>query len=373
MKGMLTTSIGYLPANTQSSITTTLNAAVNRAASSFFGYNTKTVNKILIRVSAVTGSLGANDLVLDIFSNTGSTGDPNASLASRNTVTTTPTGAAWVEFTGFTLALTAGTRYWLVLRNANGTPASNFPTLPFNRTGPGNLSVGNASVGFSYATSTDSGATYTKTNGGTLSYRLEFSDGSFDGFPVETAVTSQGASEGVYGTRELGILFTTPNDAKLKVIGSRMVIGKVSSPTFDMRMRIYSGGTSTPTLVATSSAVSVVPFSTSSLSCIFFFSSVLELDANATYRLVLGAVSGGDSSNYARSFYMTFQNVAASTDLLPFNGTMKQTYSTDGVTFTETDARALPYQLLLDSEDNFASTGSSGVTAYSRGRIVNAT
>ena len=86
-----------------------------------------TVNKILVYAAAINGApLTDAKLQCDIYSD--ASGVPNASLASTTTVTAKPAGAAWVEFTGFTLALTGGVQYWAVLKNIEADPTTKYPT-----------------------------------------------------------------------------------------------------------------------------------------------------------------------------------------------------------------------------------------------------
>ena len=174
-----------------------------------------TLNKVLVYASAVAGApLTDAKLQCDIYSD--ASGVPNSSLANTTTVTAKPAAADWVKFTGFTLALTGGTQYWIVLKNIEADPAAKYPTYKvsygivnaYNTAGP-HKSVMTADSGTAWATTPKYGI---------AGFRLEFSDG-FYGFPLSDN-TIGSITYGVYDDREHGAYFTTPASGQLVVAGA---------------------------------------------------------------------------------------------------------------------------------------------------------
>lgn len=70
---------------------------------------------------------------------------------------------------------------------------------------------------------------------------------------------------------------------------------------------------------------------------------------------VQNATDGTNGNDY-RFFRFTLENSATTKAQLPFGGVQK-TYSTDGVTFTDTDTEAAPFQLFLDTSGEFTVSG----------------
>lgn len=336
-----------------------LNAAATYWATSFICDRSEQVSKIKVYVSSVTGTVGSSDLRCDIYSDSG--GAPSSSLANTSTVTAAPTGAQWVEFTGFSYTLTEGTQYWIVVRNLNATPASNYPTLRTivnyaNTYGTSGLST----WGFSRKVSTDSGATWATVTQASFAARIEFNNGTFFGFPVESVASTTAASgERVYASRELGVKFTTPANASLKVIGVAMRVGKTGSPTGDCRFRIYQD----TTLVATTGVVPLGNITSGVLMYPLYFTSTQSLSASTSYRVVISETTNSDAStNYYYTTKMTWENNANSLNLKPMNGTLQRTYY-DGSSWTDTSTEVCEFMLILDPSGEFASTG-SGATNY---------
>jgi hypothetical protein len=317
-----------------------------------------TVSKIRVYCSAVTGTLVSGDLVCDLYSE--SNGNPNTSLQSSTTVTTIPTGAAWVEFTDFSTALTAGTPYFIVLRNADATPASNAITyvsysnllLNGNITDP---QLNQAAV----FTSTNSGSTWTRLVN-IPPVVIDYGSGVVEGFPIQGAAQG-GSSLQIYSSREAGIKFTTPENAKLNISGIIAVILKTGTPTGNLRYRIYSSNSTTPTLTATTLTRTAGQVSGSRSAKYIPFSSVVTLDANTVVRIVASETTQSDTS----SNRFTLDEITLSSSdtglILPYTVQPASTLSTDGgANFTDTADRIPIIWPVLDGEAPFTATSSGG-------------
>ncbi len=315
----------------------------------------KTLNAVKVFCSAVAGTLAGTDLVCDIYSDTAGTG-PNATLASSSTVTATPTGAAWVEFTGFSLALTAGTQYWIVLRNANATPTVNFPTY---RYGQGNTWIGGGTFesgaiwgSGSIRTSVNSGGAWSaSSNGWAFGWRVQYSDGTYDGVPV-SAVATIAAASGTTGTRAVGVQFVTPPNAVLNVRGALMMFAKTSTPG-NAVLKLYNGTTLLGTTLT-------IPAGNISGNRMYgsFFSSAIVVQPGTTLNLVLCDLTTGDANTkaYVQNIY-TVDNDANSFALMPFEGTLRLTTTTDYTaappSFSTDQTQVVPFALILDSTGEF--------------------
>lgn len=329
--------------------TLALNAANTQMLYTFVASESKTLSKVKFYVSAVAGTLGGSDIVAELWSmptgSIGSTTGPSSLLESRATVTATPTGAAWVEVTGFTgsSALTAGVQYAILIKNANGTPGTNYPTLRYT-SGSYVYLIGQSWNGWTKKHTTDGGSTWTGGAASIVGVRLEMSTGELWGSGIETGgATAVGV--GVYSSRELGALFTTPSQVKLRVAGMGAYVTATGSPTGFPRGRLYAG---TSLLATTGDSKQYVSTSTLQM----WFSSVQELAAGTAHRVALGESTQSDASGNRFNLHeFTIENAAASKALLPFGSWVRTYY--DGSSWTDTDTGAPAIWLILDSDRPF--------------------
>ena len=240
--------VGYPAFESTSVSTAVLNAAANWYAISFVARNSKTPSKLMAMISAVNGSIGTSDSSCSLYSD--NQGKPGTLIEARSTVTAAPTAGNMLEFTGFTStsALTEGSMYWWVFKNLAASPASNYPTYRYGAADSaplGPASVSN-SWGWVVKTSTDSGSNWSSGTRGIIPMiRVEFSDGSFSGLPVQNIVSAASLSSSlrIYGTKVFGGKLVTPSDTKLRVTGILLGPNKIGTPSGDIRARIYQGNT----------------------------------------------------------------------------------------------------------------------------------
>jgi hypothetical protein len=242
----------------------------------------------------------------------------------------------------------------MVIRNANASPTTvHFSCFNIRGTQPSG-EAGAVTWGPSTATSTDSGSSWSYVANTALS-RWEFSDGTFTGFPAQNSNTNTSSSEGVYGARELGVLFTTPAGPDLNVIGLNMACRKTGSPTGNVRFRLYTAAGS---LLATSATIPAGNLATTIQGVTLYLSDTVVLDPATQYRIAMGVDAGGDTSNYVGSSGVTFESSAASLALKPMGA--QETYlnaTWDDATYIN---NLIPFGLVLDTTGEYTVAAPGG-------------
>lgn len=352
-QNILGPAVGFFPSGpSNSTASLAVNAANTWIAFSFLG-NGKTLSKAYLFTAGLAGSLTAAQLTADIFSAT-STGLPNASVSGPHNCDAVPI-SGWNSWSP-AYATTDGTMYWLVIKNTHGTPASNNVTFRYGaaNTGPYNSHAGQ--WGFNKVHTTD-GSTWGTSVVGTFGLQLDWNDATYGGLPFSN-ITTGGAAEGVYGTTELGNYWTFSGPT-INVHGVWAYVRSVTStPSNALRARIYSGSSSTPTRLVTSTGG---PLQGQIGAGYFYFPfAAPQALAAGTYRTVIGTTgSDANTLRYNSSIY-TIQNLASSKSLMPF-GNMQRTYSSDGTTFTETDTEIMPIGWLLNNGSEFTVSAGGGL------------
>lgn len=348
--------MGFLPTTpTNGASTLALNAAATWMAYSFVQDGSKTINKLAAFTSAINGTQANISVSAEIYSD--SSGNPGTSLAGP--VTLTNLAAGWWEWAGFTYATTAGTRYWIVTKNTAGAPATDYPTFRHGglNTSPFETNGGLHLWGWTKKQSADSGATWATTAvNATFGYRIEYSDATYDGIPC-SHLTGAAAAAGVYGTREEGVLITTPADVKLRIRGAVGVVTKTGTPTGNLQFRLYNG----TTLLATSTPIP--PGNVSNAYVYAYFATTQVVNPGTSLRIMYSETAQSDTSaNRYAPFTYTVQDSAASRGLLPWS--IQRTYTEDGTvgtpTFSELNTQILPIGIILDTDDEFDASGAGG-------------
>lgn len=319
-----------------------VNAAGYKSAFAFVPAESKTLSKVKFYLSAITGTLSSTSITAALYSSTTAFA-PNTQIEARSTVTTVPTGAGWVEVTGFTTALTAGTQYFVVVWNSDASATANTFTI---------RGVSGAPVAFTMGTTTSTlgwnkrhdpnTGTYANFVAQWMGMRLEYSDGSFDGMPFSNAAAT-GTTDSVFSTNELGIKFTSPAGT-LRVRGVGIFLNKSGTPTGNPRFNMYND----TSLVATTQDLQTgIPSANATIS---YFSSTVSLTPNTVYRITLAESTQSDTSiNHYGSYTLTIDNDVNSFALMPFSGTAQKTYW-NGTSWTDTQTELIPMWLILDTD-----------------------
>ena len=349
--------IGFMPSPGSFGTNTLLmNSDATWLAYSFSPAENRTLSKVKTYISAVSGTSSCS---CDLYSS--SAGAPNASLETVATSDAAP-AVGWMQHSGFTTALTAGTLYWLVFKNTSAVPA--VTTFTFRYGGGGTLPtwIGGTTGSFSIfhkRQSNDSGVGWAAGSVGTCAFvRLEYSDATFDGFPIENAGVPGSASR-VFSLAEIGVKFTTPSNAVWNVKGLWFQPAKSGTPTGSLRYRLYND----TTLLATSAgSIPAAETGTSRTGLAMYFSTVQVIQPGTVLRAVIGETTNSDtSSNTFTVDILYVEDDANSKALFPFGGVQFTRLSdSDGTTWTDTDTQFPPFGIILDTSGEFAAGASGG-------------
>lgn len=356
--------IGHLPTNNNSDGTKNIALASGARweAFSFVLTESKTLNSIRWFIDAKTGTIASGDARLDIYSDTANV--PNVSLANSTTTSGSMTAKTWVSQTGYSLALTAGTRYWVVVRNVNGTPLSNNFDIRYSN--------GILPAGWTQSPATDMAFRWTESvtgvpnwgndgGEGVFPFRLDFSDSTYFGFPIPEKVRALEGVVGqrVYSAREFGTILTTPANfsAKVKCLSFQIMVN--GSPTGSLRYRIYQG-TSLMSGATTNSYVGSVPSAGGVLP--LCFPTAITLAASTSYRFVVSETTQSDTSTngYSVTSYKNIDSNANSQILKPWGSTSGATYF-DGSSWADNTTQYVPFNMHLWYGNEFVA-GGAGVS-----------
>lgn len=329
--------------------TTTSNLALSAAATwgavGFIASGSRTLSEIHIAIVSTTGSLTSGDLRLALYANNGA--KPGTEIEGINSSGTPSSG--WNSITGFGTSVTAGTAYWIVYRNMDATPASNFFTVSrrtISASGVGGVASTTNMNQWSAANSTDSGTNWTRSVN-ISPIVLVWSDGTREGFPITGGTQCQ-----IYSARECGLLFNTGGTA-LRVAGVAGMVSKTGTPTGAARFRIYEGSGASRTLIATTTGTSSDGTTTVGYMSLLFGSTQI-LKANTTYTVALAETTQSDASTN-RLNVSGYAVKSDSTALMSsmFGGGTSYTLTTNGSTWSDTANEYPHITLLLDTSRPF--------------------
>jgi hypothetical protein len=285
----------------------------------------------------IDDSAGCGSVVTDFSGSTGTQAVRNT-LAVSTTVTSVPTGAAVVEFTGFSQSLTINNTYVILFYNKNGTPGSNY--VQYKAWGMPQTACG----GYFGTISSTSGLTTTAAQKvcGT-GVVLEYSDGSVYGSMVTSSTT-----QSVYDTAAAGARYSAFPVA-LNIIGACAELATAGTTATQYE---YLAGTS-PSFSRNTI------FGNNNQTCMFF-STAVAVPANTPFRLIVAASTAGDTSgNRVNLWYYGIPDTA-NDKALAWNGTHKATCTlpcnAGGWTYTTTHV-ALVSPILQDGSEASAAAG----------------
>lgn len=330
-----------------------IDGADDRQAFRFMVNADKTLSSLTVFADSVSGSPTGG---CEIFA-TGADGNPTgAALADSTTHTPSPIVNGQVSFTGYSLALTGGEWYCAVLRNTHATPASNSYRSPVPNSGGIPLfGMGYGALqNWSVMTSTDAGSAWSGLVVGSTNLSLVFDDASTVGWPYR-GQWNTGATDGVFGAREIGNRLTTPAGATLRAIGitfhTRSITG---TPTGSLRgrIRLASDNSLLGTTYDTSPLVSI----SGNGRCALHFEDVVELLPSTAYDFLVGETTQSDTSGNRYNFEgTTIPTGGAAT--LP--GSINKVYF-DGTSWAETDTQVVHLGVLLDEQLSVAGGAGGG-------------
>jgi len=346
------------------------------AAFSWVPQENHTVAKVRIMINSVTGTLGAADMQLDIYADAG-TGNPGSIVSgcTSTTVTATPTTAAFVEWSGFTCAITAFSQYWFVVKNPNTSGNGATFTMRYGASTSGApLLLGSSSSqfgSFMVNTTLNGGSTWASLGSSVPFIRVEYLDSavtSYAGNPLNNFGPVD-ATHQTFGTHEAATLFTT-GVIGYKVRGVVLPCGKQGSPSGNLQIKMYQGSSGTLTLLGTTNNLPGGYFGTGgATSCTFYFPTVLTLNAATTFRIALSDTATDSTTIYYKGYPTFFDNDANSKALLPFGGTVQQQYCNatclTASNWADVAGQFLPFALILDYAGEYVTPAAgAGPTAY---------
>lgn len=334
-----------------------LNAAATWLALSFTA-QAKTLSAVRFYVSAVTGS---GNHAVTVLLQADSSGQPSGS--TLETISVTSTAVGWNTASGFTTALTGNARYWVIFINADAAPGTKFPTIQYSTSAPPPWLSPTATTppwGWGRRVSTSSGTSW-GTESSAIGYRIAYSDGSYDGLPLQS-IAATTVTDGVYGVQRCGNRIVAPTGARLNVAGFAIALSAwTGTPTGNLVYSLYES--SDPQLVRTATLPNGSPTTTIWQEC--FFSSPYALVPGQEYYFVILEDSNADSSSNRWNLRVfTWDSDAASLALLQLQ--VSQAYY-DG-TWHTVSGSFVPMVLLLDPTTPFVPYV-SGRGLLSGGRI----
>lgn len=279
----------HIPDDTSSG-NTAMSAAATWLAVGFQASASRTLSEVHLAILSTTGSPGSTDLRMALYSD--SAGKPGTEIEARDS-TSAPIAGGNNSITGYTSSVTAGTTYWIVIRNMAGTPASNYFTVTRRTTSISGYGISTSATsgtqgGWMSANSTDSGTNWTRSTS-MSPLVVVWSDGTIEGVPF----TATGATCQVYAARECGLHIRT-GVTGLRVTGVAAMVSKTASPTGSARFRLYEGTGNSRTLVATTNTTASV--STTISYTQLWFTSAIVLKAWTWYTLALSETTQSDAS-----------------------------------------------------------------------------
>jgi len=239
----------------------TANAAGNRLAMRFVARHSGALSAIALRIGGITGSPVQRDVKVSIWSVAATTGSPGTQLEERdNGSSAALTPGMRLVVGGWSTNLSAGQEYFIVVRNGNASPTTNYFSVAYGLE-RSNLAGSVVSPPLGSYTSTDSGSTWSGQGTQRGIYQIIYNTGSGD-FTYDWLVTNASASINL-NNNPTGVRFTTPGGIRLRVVGVQFAeIGDISNNSW--AIRIKQGGNTvatTPTLSRNTFNYCFVPFS----------------------------------------------------------------------------------------------------------------
>lgn len=336
----------------------------------------ETTSKVKFSIGAVTGTVTLSTAICPSTSGLPNLGTISAGVFPNclETKTLTPTASAINEITGFTTALTAGTRYCRIVYNATGTPASNHFVLNTVRglgavdgssTNNTSLSGGVTTWGYMYMESSDTGGTWNPSGNNpipAMGHMEEFASGDNYGLIVSNATNSANT---VYSTRRLGAWFTTPaTGPTFNFSTCSMQVSKNGTvPSGGLKYEVYTGAS--PTMGSPACFTRTLPaanYTNAGNWTPIDFATNCAVPPNTIVRLMaaVGDTASGSSGNEFKAAEFTVDNSAGAKAQFPFGG-MKEAYY-NGTSLSDDDTKVIPFKCWLDTATPYT-VPASGVSA----------
>ena len=240
---------GYVLTSQNSGIINwTANAAANRLAMRFVARHSGAPAGIALQIGSVTGSPARRDVKVALFSVDPSTGLPGTQLEERDDGSSSALSSnSRLVVGGWTTDLSAGQEYFIVVRNGNASPTTNYFVVAYG-VERATLAGHSGSTPAGSYTSTDSGSTWSP-QGQRSNYQIIYNTGSGD-FTYDWLVIVTSATTNL-NSNPTGVRFTTPTGIRLRVVGVQFAqVFGISSSSCAIRVR--QGGNTVGTTITLS-------------------------------------------------------------------------------------------------------------------------
>jgi hypothetical protein len=319
----------------------TLNTATTFGAVSVPG-DGRTLSEVRFYLSAVAGSVDGTEIHAMLYNSASLHPSTLVGSEDHTLAAGAVSAAGWYTITGFNTALAFGTHYWIVFKNTNAVPATNYPTLRTLYTEPTEMGTSFRGWCWMYRSATDNAdpnlaSWNTANNGSAAGVRFGFSNSSYDGFPISAG--SGGLKS--YGANKSGASFVAP--ATMTLIGVSMQFGRAGSPTGTASYELYEGAT----LLASTDSIVPSETNTSVYYTPLYFSTAQTLRKGVLYRIVLADSATDSASNYYYVVGALFDTDANSLALAPLGGTLKYASYSAGAGWSDSAATVVGVTLLV--------------------------
>jgi hypothetical protein len=358
--------LGFIPAAADTTKTFALSAAGSWLALAFVPARSKTIAKAKVYCSAAGVTVANITCSATLYTDVA--GIPGTAISSPITIAAGnwPAAGNFVEFAGWTDAVTAGVRYWIVIKNLSAAPTVDYPTIRIGGTNTVDGAAASANYGWAKRQTTDGGTTWTSTayysNWGLL---ITYSDDSVAGWDITDEVSGANWVYGYSGNidRRVGASFTTPDDAILNIAGLAMLVSSQGNPSGDVKFALYSGAT----LLGTTNTIPKANISTPVIMRAYFAETVTVQPGTSLRAVIQETVNNDVSSNRFQTYEFT---IPADSIAVPMGARLVYW---DGSTWTTTPTKFCAFGLILDTDDEFGTPagGEGGGNTYSRAAVVN--
>jgi hypothetical protein len=231
--------IGIRDAGNSTTTGQALNSATTFSSFSFVPDENWYLTGVRIVHHANNGTMGAGEVTAELRPDKATQDGADMSGAALASVTGTlnsGTVGTVVLFSGFDYTLVAGTRYWIVFKNTNGTPGTNYPTIRYRASAQNHPYID----WWEHRATTDGGTTW-----GTAVYTSPIIQFIYTGGRSGTPLTNWDAfAASLYGKRAYGTRFVVPaghQPVQITHVGNFQT-RKTGSPTGDLRVDCYKNG-----------------------------------------------------------------------------------------------------------------------------------
>lgn len=248
----------------------TADADVNRLAMRFVARHSGAPAGIALRIGSVTGSPQQRDVKVSLWT-VGTNGLPGTQLEERDNGSSGALSSnSRLVVGGWTTNLSAGQEYFIVVRNGNATPTTNYFQVAY-AVDKGNLASSTASPPAGSYFSTNAGSTWTAQGTQRGNYQIIYNTGGGD-FTYDWLVTNINNYYTLSGN-PVGVRFTTPAGVRLRVVGVHIsMVSNVTSGSWGVRVR--QGGNTVGTTMMLSRSPDAYGH------CFLPFPDVVVLEAN---------------------------------------------------------------------------------------------